>query len=154
VSSFAPGSSQLAGTVIKVHGSLRAGRAVLSGRRVLQIHADYLFVYPVRRGGQPDALMRIVQRVTVNIDFAQWNDPGGPLEPWWYPAGGFTAGGQCDIYDGYIHPAFPSGQPQKIKPAGAPVSPYSLGDDGNLGSAPGRQRPGQAGDPPGSLVIQ
>jgi hypothetical protein len=135
VSSFAPGSTQLVGTVIKVHGILRARPAVLSRRHVLQVHADYLFVYPVQQPGQRSTLMRIVQRVTVDVDFAQWNDPGGPLEPWWYPVGASTAGASCDVYDGFIHPAFPSGPPEKVKPAGPPVNPYSLGRPPDTGRA-------------------
>jgi hypothetical protein len=36
-----------------------------------------------------------------------------------------TAGGRCDVADGFVHPEFPAGPPDKVKPKGAPVNPYN-----------------------------
>jgi hypothetical protein len=124
VTSFAPGSTQLVGSVIKVHGTMQATTGRNGSFDVLQIRADYLFVYPVERPGQPATLMRIVARTVVDVDFAAYTGPGGPLEPWWLPQGGGDAGARCDVYDGFVHPQFPNGTPDKVKPTGAPVDPY------------------------------
>jgi hypothetical protein len=125
VASFAPGSTAFVGDIIKVDGSMEARTAVDSGRHVLRIHFDYLFVYPVQRPGQPQTRMRIVLQQSGDADFAQWNDPGGPLQAWWLPAGaGGAAGARCDVHDGYIHPEFPGSSPDRVHPSGIPVNPY------------------------------
>jgi hypothetical protein len=123
VTSFAPGT-QLVGSVIAVHGVMSALTARQSGRAVLRVHADYLFVYPVQRPGLPLTRMRIVTRVAVNVDFAQWSDPGGPLQPWWQLVGGGPHGIRCGINDGFVHPQFPGGQPGPVQPSGIPIDPY------------------------------
>jgi hypothetical protein len=127
VVSFAPGTTQLVGSVIKVHGTMQAMTAIEGTTPVLRIHADYLFVYPVEAPDQPATLMRLVARDVVNVDFASWNDPGGPLEPYWILIGGGVSGARCDVNDGFVHPEFPGGPPDKVKPTGAPVNPYSQG---------------------------
>ena len=38
--------------------------------------------------------------------------------------GGGTAGARCDVEDGFVHPQFPTGPPDKVKPTGAPINPY------------------------------
>jgi hypothetical protein len=124
VVSFAPGSTQLVGNVIKVHGSMRAIAARVSSSPVLRIHANYLFVYAVEQPGNPATLMRVVAQDVVDIDFATYTDPGGPLQPFWTVAGGGVAGSRCDVHDGFVHPEFPNGPPDKVKPTGSPVNPY------------------------------
>ncbi len=123
VTSFAPGT-QLVGDVIKVHGTMQATPGRNGSWRVLEIRADYLFVYPVERPGQPSTLMRIVKREVVDVDFAAYTDPGGSLEPWWLAQGGSDAGARCDVNDGFVHPEFPRDPPDKVKPTGAPINPY------------------------------
>jgi hypothetical protein len=39
----------------------------------------------VERPDQPLTLIRVVVRYVVQNDFAQYDDPGGALEPWWVP---------------------------------------------------------------------
>lgn len=125
VTSFAPGT-RLVGNVIKVHGIMGAATSMNNGTPVLQIHADYLFVYPVERPGRPESLMRVVQRQIVDVDFGTYTDPGGALQPWWQIVGGGPAGARCDINDGFVHPQFPDSSPDKVKPKGTPINPYSL----------------------------
>jgi hypothetical protein len=96
-----------------------------SAREVLGIHADYIFVYPVQRPGQPLTRMRVVQQALANVDYAQWDDPGRQLEPWWLNGDGGAAGARCDIRDGFIHPFFPGSAPDRVGPSGTPVDPYS-----------------------------
>lgn len=129
VASFAPRTTALVGSVIKVHGFMGATTAVDSGRKVLRITFDYLFVYPVERPGQPSTRMRVVERQQGDVDFARWSGNGGPLQPW-YLAGPDSgpAGARCDVHDGFIHPEFPGGPPDKVRPSGPPIDPYSQSD--------------------------
>jgi len=126
VTSFAPGTTQIVGTVIKVHGYMSATTARESAREVLRIHVDYIFVYPVERPGRPLTRMRVVQQAVANVDFAQWDDPGGQLEPWWLNGDGGPAGARCDSPDGFIHPFFPGSAADRVGPSGTPVDPYIL----------------------------
>jgi hypothetical protein len=127
VVSFAPRSTQLVGNVIKVHGSMRAMAAQVNSSPVLRIHADYLFVYAVEQPDNPLTLMRIVAQDVVNVDFGTFTDPGGPLQAYWNLIGGGAAGARCDVNDGFVHPEFPHGPPDKVKPTGAPINPYNPG---------------------------
>ncbi len=125
VTSFAPGSTQLSTGVVKVHGSMQAAAVTAAGHvPILQVKADYLFVYAVQRPGHPATRMRIVVRDVVWVDFGHWGRVAGPLEPWWSPRGGGTAGAQCGFGDGYIHPAFPGTRAGQARPSGPPVNPY------------------------------
>ncbi len=126
VTSFAPGSTQFVGSIIKVHGTMRARTAANGSSTVLRVHADYLFVYPVERPGQPLTLTRIVVRYVVTYDFATYDDPGGPLEAWLRTVDRFDAGAQCRADDGFVHPYFP-GAIQKGTPTGSPINPYDQG---------------------------
>jgi hypothetical protein len=125
VTSFAPRTTQLVSHTIKVRGSMRALVARDAGRAVLRIHLDTLFVYAVEPPGHPANWMRVVNRNYGDVDFANWDDPGGALEPWLrlWNAGG-VSGARCDVADGFIHPAFPAGPPSKVNPTGQPVNPY------------------------------
>lgn len=121
VTSFAPGS-QLVGNVIKVSGTMRASTGKNGNFNALLISGNYLFVYAVERPDQPGTLMRIVVHYMVQNYFAQYDDPGGALEPWW-EAQSAAAGSLCGVTDGYVHPDF-TGEPDKVKPSGAPLNPY------------------------------
>src|SRR5579862_8633865 len=125
VASFAPGSTQFVTTVVKVRGRMSASLARDSGSEMLRINFDYLFVYAVEQPGNPSNWLRVVAQESGSVDFAQWDDPGGPLEPW-YDGGGSTAGDLCGTRDGYIHPDYPQGPPPSVKPSGKPVNPYSM----------------------------
>jgi hypothetical protein len=125
VTSFAPGSTQFVGSTIKVHGTMSAAAARDGSQEVIRVHFDYLFVYAVEPPNEPADWMRIVNRNDGDIDVATWNDPGGSLEPWLYRwSGGDTAGARCDVADGFVHPGYPTGPPDKVKASGAPVNPY------------------------------
>jgi hypothetical protein len=125
VASFAPAATKFVTTVIKVHGSMSAGTATVSGSTVLRVHVNYRFVYAVEPPGNPADWMRIVNQQYGYVDFAHWDSPGGPLEPW-VETTPSPAGGQCGTGDGYIHPAYPHGAPSKVQPSGPPVDPYSM----------------------------
>jgi hypothetical protein len=91
----------------------------------MRITLNYLFVYAVEPPGSPVDWMRVVDHEAGYVDFAPWDDPGGPLEPW-FSAGTGKAGAECGSADGYIHPAYPHGPPPTIQPSGSAIDPYSL----------------------------
>ncbi len=125
VTSFFPGSAEFIGNVIKVHGVMSARTVREAGRTVLAIQVNYLFDYAVEPPGDPGDWMRVLDHHYGCFDFARWDDPGGPLEPWNQTVNG-TAGGQCGVTDGYIHPDYPSERRTGPSPSGAAVNPYSL----------------------------
>jgi hypothetical protein len=125
LTAFAPGTTDLIGPVIKVHGRMTAAARGAGNSRVLSIRADYLFVYPIQQaGGAASTRMRVVARTVLTVHFATWNDPGGSLEPWLWGVSGGPAGVLCGINDGFVHPAFPGGPQSPVQPSGAPVNPY------------------------------
>lgn len=126
ITSFAPGSTQFLTRTVKVRGTMTAASAKDKyGRVILEVKANYLFVYAVEPPHQPADWMRVVVHTYGPVDFARWDDPGGSLEPWVLLSND-NSGGRCGIGDGFIHPAFPYTAPDKVKPSGAPVDPYSL----------------------------
>lgn len=134
VTSFAPGTASFVTSVVKVHGTMSAGTAILSGSAVLRVQVDYMFVYAVEPPGHPADWMRVVVQDVGHVDFARWDDPGGALEPW-VSTGGAVSGEQCGVPDGYIHPAYRDGARSAVQPSGAPVNPYSTAAPSQSGTA-------------------
>jgi len=126
VASFAPGTTTLVGTVIKVHGTMSARSGADKGRTVLDINVDYRFVYAVEPPHAPADWMRVVGQVSGYVEFNDWQDPGGPIQPWDVSALPAEAGARCGMSDGYDHPDYPGGPPSKVQPTGASVNPYSM----------------------------
>ena len=140
VVSFAPGTTTFVTNVVKVHGSMSAGTGVLAGRTALQVTVNYLFAYAVQPPGHPHEWMRIVAHDHGAVYFAQWDDPGGPLEPWLQDIIS-PAGAQCGMADGYVHPDYPGAVPSSVQPSGVPGDPYSTatppGSTGGCGATTG-----------------
>lgn len=126
VASFAPGTTTLIGTVIKVHGSMSARSSTDQGKTVLDINVNYRFVYAIEPPHAPADWMRIVGQVSGYVQFDDWQDPGGPLQPWDVSAYPAEAGVRCGTTDGYDHPDYPGGPPLKVQPTGPTVNPYSM----------------------------
>jgi len=124
VASFAPGSAQFIGNVIKAHGTMSAQTAHEANGTVLAVQVNYLFAYAVEPPGQPDDWMRVIDHQYGSFDFAHWDTPSGPLEPWDQTIIG-NAGIQCGTTDGYIHPAYPSERSSGATESGPAVNPYS-----------------------------
>jgi hypothetical protein len=123
--SFAPGSTELIGTVIKVHGRMTAQASSLAHTPALRIHADYLFVYPVEVPGQPDTAMLIVDRDYLTVYFGPWNEPASSATvPWIEQDLGSPAGAQCADFDGYVRPAF-AGSTPSVQSSGSPIDPWN-----------------------------
>ena len=126
VASFAPGTTTLIGTVIKAHGTMSARSATDDGRTVLDINVDYRFVYAIEPPHAPADWMRVVGQVSGYVEFDDWQDPGGPIQPWDVSAYPAEAGARCGMTDGYDHPDYPGGPPLKVQPTGPAVNPYSM----------------------------
>lgn len=126
VVSFAPGSADFIGNVIKVHGTMSAHAVSDSGGPALAIDVDYIFAYPIEPPGEPSDWMRFTARKYGSFDFAQWDDPGGSLEAYDQTVLG-TVGAQCYTTDGYDHPDYPRLRTPDPRQSGQPVNAYSPG---------------------------
>lgn len=126
VASFAPGTTVLIGSVIKVHGTMSAREVTAQGSKVLDIHVNYRFAYAVEPPSAPQDWMRVVGQLDGYIQFTNWDSDNGSLLPWVTSAFPSEAGGRCAMADGYIHPDYPDGPPDKVKPGGKPIDPYSM----------------------------
>ena len=125
---FAPGSTQLIGSVIKVHGTMRAQAATDNGQNVLDVDTDYIFVYPVQPPGRPTAWMRVVAQASWTVSFGDWAGGATSFEPWPNDSGGDVAGTECGTTDGYERPDYPdSTAGAHPSPSGSPIDPYALG---------------------------
>jgi len=69
--------------------------------------------------------MRVLDHQYGSVDFARWDGPGGPLEPWDQTIIG-NAGIRCGTTDGYIHPDYPSERTPVPAQSGPAINPYSL----------------------------
>jgi hypothetical protein len=133
VMSFAPGSTQLIGSVVKVQGTMSAKSVSDSGTTALAITVNYLFTYAIEPPGVPTDWMRLLAHQYGSFDFAQWNDPGGRLEPWDQTIIGH-AGLRCGSTDGYLHPDYPS---ERASGAGGTQSGPALNPYSNATDVPG-----------------
>jgi hypothetical protein len=125
VTSFAPGSTQLIGSVIKVYGTMSARATVDQGQRVLAVDVDYRFVYPVEPPGAPADWMHVVAEISGPVEFGDWDQATTPFQPWVLFSNA-AAGGRCDTNDGYVHPDYRNSAPQSVQPSGTAIDPYSL----------------------------
>jgi hypothetical protein len=124
VISFAPGTTKLIGSVIKVHGSMQARATTHNGEPVLEIDVNYLFTYAVEPPKAPANWMRIVAHYDGPIAFGNWAQAPTAFTPWWQP-GPWVAGERCDSLDGFIHPSYPEGPADSVQPSGRAINPYS-----------------------------
>ncbi|WP_326821240.1 hypothetical protein [Streptosporangium sp. NBC_01756] len=125
VTSLAPGTAELAVRAIKVDGETRLSVFRDHGRRIVRIKVNYLFVYAIRRPGQPATTMRLVAHSTGTVE--AWKD-GGRLRFWvaqWNSGG--TTPARCDVDDGFVHPFYSDSETDEKAAAatGAPTDPYS-----------------------------
>ena len=126
VASFAPGTAQLDGGVIKVSGTMDAVVITETGRQVLRVEVNYSFVYAVEPPHNTTDWSRVVTRQYGSVDFARWDDPHGALEPWDKTVVDPLSGVACGPADGYIHPAYPSNGSISAEQSRLVIRPYSL----------------------------
>lgn len=126
VISFAPGTTKLIGSAIKVHGGMQAKATTDEhGQPVLEVDVNYLFAYATEPPKAPAEWMRIVAHYNGPVQFGDWSEADSPFEPWW-ETGPAVAGARCDIHDGFVHPEYPSGATDTVQPSGPAVNPYAL----------------------------
>ena len=124
VTSFAPGTTTLIGKDIKVHGTMTASAVTgADGRPELHVNVDYRFVYAVEPPGRPADWSRVITIVGGYVSFGDWQSASTSFAPWTELNNSF-AGARCDVHDGYVHPAYPSG-PADTTPKKGVVDPYS-----------------------------
>jgi hypothetical protein len=130
VVSFAPGTTALVGTVIKVHGTMSAHAVTESGKPILTVRVSYVFVYAVEPPNDPADWTRVAVREYGSVDFVPSSPPGrgpgapGALEPR-YRVVSEAAGPRCGAGDGYIYPDYPGESSPRAESAGLVISPYS-----------------------------
>lgn len=128
VTSFAPGTTKLIGSVIKVHGTMTAHASTDDhGQPVLAVIINYRIAYPVEPPKDPRDWMRVVSSFTGPVQFGDWSEAESPFEPWWNPTSG-NAGARCGMKDGFIHPDYPNGPADTTPEKGPLVHPYALND--------------------------
>jgi hypothetical protein len=125
VASFAPGTAQLDGGVIKVSGTMDAVAVTESGRQVLRVEVNYSFVYAVEPPHNMTDWSRVVTRQYGSVDFARWDDPHGALEPWDKTVVDPRSGVACGPADGYIHPAYPGNGSITAEQSRLVIRPYT-----------------------------
>ncbi|KOV93472.1 hypothetical protein ADK65_32615 [Streptomyces sp. NRRL B-1140] len=137
-SRFDPDEVRPAGDVIKVRGRMTFEKGSQGG---VAVRADYTFVYPlVRADGPPEVARTIVRRV-LDVELADPSryrvTPGRLLLVKYDQEIGNSS---CDVYDGYLHPGFPSSRSEGPDPSGPTVDPYDRskdieqGDGGHCGT--------------------
>jgi hypothetical protein len=125
VTSFAPGTTQLIGSVIKVYGTMSARATVDQRQKVLAVDVDYRFGYAVEPPGTPTDWMRVIGEIWGSVEFGDWAQASTPFQPWVLFSNG-TAGARCGTDDGYVHPDYPNSAAQQVQPSGGGIDPYSL----------------------------
>jgi hypothetical protein len=126
VTSFAPGSAKLIGSVIKVRGTMSAKSVYVSDTTALAITVNYVFAYAIESPGNAIEWMRLVTHRDGNFDFAAWQDPGGQLTAWDLTSGS-QAGAECAGTDGSVYPDYPPEGPTATSPAGLPARRHGAG---------------------------
>jgi hypothetical protein len=133
-SRFDPHELRLAGDVVKTRGRMtfKAG-----DQASVVVHADYTFVYPLVRPDDSahDVARTIVRRVldVEMSDPAKYQVTPGRIAVRRYDQQ--IGNSACEVYDGYLHPNFPSSEPTGAAPSGPTTDPYDrskgIGEDGS-----------------------
>lgn len=126
-SRFDPEEVRLVGDVVKTRGRMtfKAGEGA-----AVAVHADYTFVYPVvRTDGTTDVARTIVRRVLdlELSDPAKYRVTPGKIGVVKYDQD--IGNSACDVYDGFLHPHFPSAEPTGAAPTGPTTDPYDRSRD-------------------------
>ncbi len=121
-SRFDPAETRLVGDVIKTRGRMTFEKGDQNG---VAVHADYTFVYPVARtDGSTEVTRTIVRRVLdfELLDATRYVATEGRLNVVQYSRD--VGNSTCGVYDGYMHPEFPSSGPTGSPAAGPTTDPY------------------------------
>ncbi|MFD3930605.1 hypothetical protein [Streptomyces sp. NPDC058614] len=121
-SRYDPAELRLAGDVVKTRGRMtfKAGE-----NASVVVHADYTFVYPlVRTDGSTEVARTVIRRVLdlVVSDPVKYQVTPGKLFVTRYDQE--IGNSACDVYDGYFHPQFSTGEQEGELPTGPTLDPY------------------------------
>ncbi|MFI6176952.1 hypothetical protein ACIA8R_15590 [Nonomuraea sp. NPDC051191] len=122
VNSFAPGSAEPVGDVIKVNGTARLGTFREDGLRGVKVAVNYLAVYAVRRPGEPSTTMRLVSHLTGEVRLYRAEGRTAAYVEW----GMSHTPARCGTKDGFVHPVYDDDPPGSVAPSGPATDPYEL----------------------------
>ncbi len=127
---FDPAEVRLVGDVVKTRGRMGFEAGQRPGE--VLIKADYTFVYPLVRAkeGSDEVTRTVVRRqLTVALDDPKrYAVTAGTLAVVDYPND--IGNSACGVYDGFLHPAFPSdGRVAGDAPSGPAKDPYDRSQD-------------------------
>ncbi|MEV3968996.1 hypothetical protein AB0K68_12740 [Streptomyces sp. NPDC050698] len=121
-SRFDPDEVRPAGDVVKTRGRMTVKKGSHGG---VAVRADYTFVYPVVRADGPPEVARTIVRRVLDVELADparyQVTPGRVLLLNYDQEIGNSS---CFVYDGYLHPAFPSSTSAGPDPSGPATDPY------------------------------
>ncbi|MET9811463.1 hypothetical protein [Streptomyces sp. NPDC006355] len=126
-SRFDPDEVRPVGDVIKTRGRMTFGKGTHGG---VAVRADYTFVYPVVRADGPTEVTRTIVRRVVETELAdatRYQVTQGRLLLVEYDQE--IGNSSCFVYDGYLHPEFPSSSPTGAAPSGPATDPYDRSKD-------------------------
>ncbi|MCX4628151.1 hypothetical protein [Streptomyces sp. NBC_01443] len=119
-----PAELKPAGDVVKVRGRMWVEPGKEAGQA--NVLADYTFVYPfVKAKPGAEQVERTVVRREITFSIAdprKWQATAGKI--WLEKFNVDLANSACDVYDGFLHPAFDEDTPTGPAPSGTPVDPY------------------------------
>ncbi|AVH56996.1 MULTISPECIES: hypothetical protein [Streptomyces] len=126
-SRFDPDEARLVGDVVKTRGRMtfKAGE-----HASVAIHVDYTFVYPLTPADGRTEVTRTIVRRVLDVEVAdrtKYQATPGKLAIVRYDQD--LSNSACDVYDGFLHPQFPSSAPSGAAPSGPTVDPYDRSRD-------------------------
>lgn len=129
---FAPGTTTLVTSAIRVRGTMTAATASSGGNEVLRVSINYIVAYAVEPPHAPADWMRVVAHFDGPVDFGDWGGSDASFKPVWNlsPA---SAGGRCGMTDGYVHPEFPNESPSAVQGKGPVIDPYDFNSPETVG---------------------
>ncbi|MFG2984188.1 hypothetical protein ACGFYQ_23535 [Streptomyces sp. NPDC048258] len=121
---YDPAELKLVGDVVKVRGRMWVEPGKEPGQA--KVLADYTFVYPLVKAKEgADQVERTIVRREMTfsiVDPRKWEATAGRL---WLDAYRVDlANSACEVYDGYVHPAFDADPVTGTRPSGTPEDPY------------------------------
>ncbi|MET7337808.1 hypothetical protein [Nonomuraea sp. NPDC005650] len=127
---FAPGTTELATDVIKVHGRTTLDTFSEDGRHGVKVKLNHLVVYALRRPGRPETTIRLVAHPIGSVLLYR---ESGRLVVWPDPWNPSTTPASCDTRDAFVHPVFEDSPAGTVSPTGLPRNPYELEEDEKTG---------------------
>ncbi|WP_127360792.1 hypothetical protein [Actinacidiphila soli] len=125
---YNPTELKLVGDIVKTRGRMTFKEGKYGS---VAVHADYTFVYPFTKAaaGSTEVSRTIVRRVldVEVIDPVRYKVTAGKLTMVSYNQD--TGNTACDVYDGYLHPAFASDAATGSPATGPTTDPYDRSKD-------------------------